>query len=417
MSSFSYALDPFIKVKVLSRYSLDHVEVKSLMGRLRVYEKGGKIQEALWPPQLPLSLKVSDKSLELKLGDQKRIVEGVILDPPVGNFVTLKVGADLEKRFAGRLQIRNSKGALSFIEEIPLEEYVRGVLESEIPYGFPLEALKAQAVLIRTFALAHLDRHAKEGFSLCDLTHCQVYGGRNQNYRILEQAVKQTKSLILAYQFKPVEAVYHSTCGGHTSAFHQVFGGKEIPYLMGVSDQMTLTPKNPIVQNSSKDPPINQTSDKRHSTESKKFTEAKIESYCKNSPHSIWENRISLHEMSEILKKTEMNPKGEIQNMRISEQEPQQGRAFALSIEGKRHFEVRINQWMSAIGRVLGWSRIKSNWFEVKIENGEAVFRGHGLGHGVGLCQWGARGMAEAGKKFDEILFHYFPGTNLIEKE
>ncbi|MFO1520440.1 MAG: SpoIID/LytB domain-containing protein, partial [bacterium] len=276
----------------------------------------------------------------------------------------------------GRLSVRNHQGSLFFIEELPMEDYVRGVLESEIPYGFPLEALKAQAVLIRTFALSHMNRHAKEGFNLCDLTHCQVYSGREFNYRVFEQAIKETKGLVLAYEFKPVEALYHSSCGGHTSAFHKVFGGPMIPYLMGVND----------------------------------------EKYCAKSPHNDWDSSVSLKIMEEVLKKDpQTDPRGPIDLLKPADREAG-GRIFTLAFDGKRHFELPVNQFMSVMGHYLGWGKIKSNWFEVEVKDGEAHFVGRGLGHGVGLCQYGAKGMAEAGKKFDEILFHYFPNTNLIEK-
>ena len=88
-----------------------------------------------------------------------------------------------------------------------------------------------------------------------------------------------------------------------------------------------------------------------------------------------------------------------------------EGRAyFHLGLEGQRNFDIPVTQFMSVIGRYLGWSKIKSNWFEVEVKDGEAHFKGRGLGHGVGMCQWGAKGMADLGKKFNEILFSLFSG-------
>jgi stage II sporulation protein D len=138
--------------------------------------------------------------------------------------------------------------------------------------------------------------------------------------------------------------------------------------------------------------------------------------YCEKSPHQEWESSIPLKIMEEVLKKdTATNPRGEIKNLKPVEGE-KDGRIFTLALEGQRNFDIPVTQFMSVIGRYLGWSKIKSNWFEVEVKDGEAHFKGRGLGHGVGMCQWGAKGMADLGKKFNEILFHYFPGTNLIQR-
>jgi stage II sporulation protein D (peptidoglycan lytic transglycosylase) len=372
----SEALDSFVKVQVFSRYDLHEVEITATLARLRIEERGKGQVEASWPPQIPLKIKAEGKKLTLQIGTSLTRADQAVVEPPRGSFLSVRAGPDLERKFVGRLSIRAAGDVLSFVEELPLEDYVRGVLEAEIPVGFPPEALKAQAVLIRTFALAHRDRHQKEGFDFCDLTHCQVYAGRNYSYRSFDEAVKETQGLILAHELKPVEALYHSTCGGHTSPFHKVFGGKPIPYLMGVSDG----------------------------------------SYCSKSPHASWESSIPLKILEEVLKKDpDTHPKGDIQNLRPADRE-ENGRVFTLALEGQRNFVISAQKFLSVVGRYLGWNKVKSNWFDVEVKDGEAHFKGHGLGHGVGLCQWGAKGMAEEGKKFDEILFHYFPGTQLVER-
>lgn len=252
-----------IKIHVLSRYDLRQVEITCPLGKLKALKAGASPQEALWPPGSSLFLKVKGNQIEVQIDNSLFTADQLLIQPPINSFLTVKLGGDTERKFEGKLSVRSSNGALFFIEELPFEDYVRGVLDAEIPYGFPPEALKAQAVLIRTYALKNYDRHAREGFNLCDLTHCQVYGGREHNYHSYEEAVKQTKGMILAFNFKPVEAMYHSTCGGHTSAFHRVFGGPMIPYLMGVEDL----------------------------------------GYCDKSPHQEWESSIPLKIMEEVLKR------------------------------------------------------------------------------------------------------------------
>ncbi len=373
-SSSAFALfDPVIKIKVFSRYVLTQVEVQAPLARLQILKKG-QWDSALTPPDLPFKILLQGKKLYLDMGSGKE-ADQIAIDPPRGSTVIVKLG-EVQKKFSGKLLIRVHKKELEILEELRLEDYVRGVLEAEMPPSFPPEAIKAQAILIRTYALANLKRHQFEGYDLCDLTHCQVYGGKNFNYRSLDEAVQATRSMFLAYQLKPIEALYHSTCGGHTSPNQKVFEGQALPYLQGVDD----------------------------------------EKWCSKSPHSTWESSISLSILSEVLKKdSAMNPKGEIQALKIADAE-KDGRIFELEIEGKRNAKVSAMDFLSVVGRYLGWNILKSNWFSVELKNNEAVFLGHGLGHGVGFCQWGARGMAEAGKKYNEILFHYFPGTQLVQR-
>jgi stage II sporulation protein D len=409
----SYSLDTWVKVHVLSRYSIDQTEIISPLAQLREVSKKSIGEASLLPADSSLRLRASNKKVQVTFGSSQTEVDQILIEPPRGSLVTVKTAEGLQRKFMGRLSVRSVKGSLFFVEELLLEDYVRGVLESEMPRGFPDEALKAQAVLIRTYALAHFHEHKKEDFNFCDTTHCQVYGGRNLPFRSLDEAVNATRSTILVYEFKPVEALYHSTCGGHTSDYQKVFRIPEsLPYLKGVND----------------------------------------EKYCDLSPHTKWQSSIPLKILEEVLKKDPAtDPKGEIVDLKVVEREmhdespsPQPspvqgeggkegdkkvspsplvgegwgegGRSFTLALKGRRSLIIPAIDFVSVIQRYLGWSQIKSNWFDVEVKEGEAHFKGRGLGHGVGFCQWGAKGMAEAGKKFDEILFHYFPGTQLVER-
>lgn len=374
LSSSCYSLDQLVRIHVLSKYDLNQIEISGSLAKLKVIEKGSEA-ETLWPPQIPLQVKADKNRLNIRLGNSAQEVSQIVVIPPRGSFLTVK-SAGVEKKFIGRLLIRSNKNSLILLEELWLEEYVKAVLASEISDQFPPEALKAQAVVTRTYALANLNKHQKEGFDFCDLTHCQVYSGFRSNNSTLVKAVKQTEGIFLADHFKPIQALYHSTCGGHTSPNQKVFGGKALSYLQGVND----------------------------------------EKYCSLSPHYQWESSIPLKILEEVLKKNpQLDSRGNLENIRVAEHE-ENGRVFNLALEGKKNLTVSVLPLLSIIGKYLGWGVLKSNWFEVEVVNGDAHFKGHGFGHGVGFCQWGAKGMAESGKKFDEILFHYFPGTNLIER-
>ncbi|MBF0493073.1 MAG: SpoIID/LytB domain-containing protein [Deltaproteobacteria bacterium] len=368
-----FALEKIIHVKVLSRYALEEVQVISSLSKMKV-PSGNQIQEILISPETPVILKAKGKEVEVIIGRNIRTLQSLQMESPRGSFLKIKSG-ELERKFVGALTIRSLKGQLSFIEEIPLEDYVQDVLESEMPNGFPPEALKAQAILIRTYAFVNAGRHQQEGFDLCDLTHCQAYAGRQLNHRSHAEAAQATQGLMLAYNLKPAQVFYHSTCGGHTSAASDVFGGAEIPYLKGVSD----------------------------------------EDYCKKSPHYKWEDFISLNILKEVLSKDPIKLSGDLKNVSISKKE-EAGRVLELALEGNKKTLISATAFLSQIGKYLGWSQLKSNWFEMEPKDNGLIFKGHGLGHGVGLCQWGAKGMAEQGKKFEEILQHYFPGAQLIQR-
>jgi stage II sporulation protein D len=141
-----------------------------------------------------------------------------------------------EKPYRGRLEVfANTKGALTVVNVITLEDYVRGVVPNELsPGGWPeLEALKAQAVAARTYAVSNLGRFAAEGFDLTPDTRSQVYGGRSTEHPLTDRAVLETRGRIATYNGAPINAYYTSTCGGRTEDGENIFGGAAIAYLRG----------------------------------------------------------------------------------------------------------------------------------------------------------------------------------------
>ncbi|HWW75443.1 MAG TPA: SpoIID/LytB domain-containing protein [Pyrinomonadaceae bacterium] len=141
-----------------------------------------------------------------------------------------------EKPYRGRLEVfANSRGSLTVVNVISLEDYVRGVVPNELsPGGWPqLEALKAQAVAARTYAVSNLGRFAAEGFDLTPDTRSQVYGGRATEHPLTDRAVAETRGRIATYKGVPINALYTSTCGGRTEDGENIFGGNLVPYLRG----------------------------------------------------------------------------------------------------------------------------------------------------------------------------------------
>jgi stage II sporulation protein D len=141
------------------------------------------------------------------------------------------------RRYLGRFRVRVSGFELLVINQLNMESYLRGVLPAEMgPAAFPeLEALKAQAVAARTYAVAHLADHEDEGYDLCASPACQVYRGSDVHHDLSDRAVEETSGLIAVYEGRPIDAMYTSTCGGHTEDAELLFPDRAQPYLKGVA--------------------------------------------------------------------------------------------------------------------------------------------------------------------------------------
>jgi stage II sporulation protein D len=235
-----------------------------------------------------------------------------------------------------------------------------------MPEDFPPEALKAQAVLVRTLAVHPQQDHRREGFDFCDSTHCQLFHPQKNIPEKFQVATRETRSQILSYNNRPIATLYHSSCGGHTSPHQRVFGGEPLPYLQGVDD----------------------------------------EAFCSDSPQSAWHSSLEKSQLEGVLN---FSP---LQKIQILDAEPG-GRNFSLGLAGKDFKQIPAQEFLRQVGQQMGWEKVKSAYFSMEVRGDTIIFNGRGLGHGVGLCQWGARGMALKGKNYRQILQHYFPGTAL----
>ncbi|HVF50309.1 MAG TPA: SpoIID/LytB domain-containing protein [Pyrinomonadaceae bacterium] len=141
-----------------------------------------------------------------------------------------------EKAYRGRLEVfANTRGTLTVVNVVGLEDYVRGVVPNELsPGGFPaVEALKAQAIAARTYAVSHRGQFAADGYDLLPTTRSQVYGGRQTEHPLTDRAVAETRGRVATYRGEIIDALYTSTCGGRTEHAENIFGGAQVPYLRG----------------------------------------------------------------------------------------------------------------------------------------------------------------------------------------
>ncbi len=249
------------------------------------------------------------------------------------------------------------------INPLPLERYVAGIINREMISSWPIEAKKAMAVAARTYTLYKKLNSPSPYYDLSDTANDQVYGGFDAEDPEALKAVKDTAGEVMVWDNLPIEAYYHSTCGGHTVSAKDVWG-KEIPYLHG-----------------------------------------KRCNYCKASPRYHWKTELGVDYVGKKLGIAKVRWK----SLKIVPgKRGRSGHLIEVKIRtSRRTITMRADRFRS----LLGYQKIWSTNFKVVRKGGKFIFTGKGSGHGVGLCQWGAYGMAKAGKTYHEILRYYYSGV------
>ena len=268
--------------------------------------------------------------------------------------------------------VRASDGKLLVTADMPMDEYIAGVLAGETGNFKSDEALKAMAVAARTYAIHFGARHALDGFDFCDSTHCQ-------NLRLdavtprLRKLAEATASEVLWYDGEPAATYYHANCGGTTEDGRYILGNDEqrAPYL------------------------------KQHS-----------DAYCVRNGTNQWRSEVSKQELQRALAAEGVVMSGHLSGVSVARRTAS-GRVEFLTVKGGHSVTVPGLTFRLAVGRNIGWDRLKSNWYDVRVEGSRVVFHGRGSGHGVGLCQVGAEVMGNEGRSYREILSFYYPGTRV----
>jgi stage II sporulation protein D len=290
----------------------------------------------------------------------------VLIPRPAGGVV---VGG---RFYRGRMEFSNRRGALLGVNVLPMKEYLRGALTREMSPSWPIEALKAQAVAGRTYALKNRGRHQDDGFDLCDGTHCQVYGGRAAEHPATNAAVAATEGLVLAGRDqRPINAVFHSCCGGRTEGEGDVWPGGESSSL------------HPVRCSS-----------------------------CRECPSFRWKGTLDNTRLSRRLAEAGHGV-GLVRNLRVRAL-TRSGRVLSVKVFGARgEREVPANAFRLAAGP----QTVKSLWWTAFSRRGNTwTFYGKGWGHGVGMCQWGASGLAKQGRNYKQILSTYYGSARLADE-
>lgn len=292
--------------------------------------------------------------------------------PPPAGVAGYRMPSHLRVRIADRGPIRS----------IALEDYVRTVVLSEVaPDSRDVATggrmLDVQAIIVRTYAVAHRSRHGREGYDLCATTHCQVYDpGRLKTSSWAARAAdatRRTSGVILWYGTGPASAVFHADCGGRTSAARDVWGGDAHPYLAASDD----------------DGPA-------------------------RSAHTTWRFEVGLHDLVAALNRDARTRVGRNLNDLSVLRRDAGGRAAVIRLNGAQARVVRGEDLRAVLARTFGARALRSTRFEVERIGSRYVFEGHGFGHGVGLCQAGALARIRAGATPRQVLGRYYPGTALV---
>ncbi len=267
---------------------------------------------------------------------------------------------------AGQVSVLRRGQGLMVINELDLEEYVKGVVPSEVNAAWHPEVLKAQAVAARTYALYQRMLSGGRDYDLVAGIQDQVYRGRHGIDSRIEQAVEATRGLVVTYQQAPIYAVFSSTAAGLTEDALNVWS-KDLPYLKGVECPFDT-----------------------------------------NSPYYRWQTSFKLETLERNLRQQGIAV-GTIATLAPASYS-RAGRVTKLRV---LHSQGELYLRGEDLRRVIGYAAIPSTQFDLDVVGPDVVVSGYGAGHAVGLCQWGAKELAELGYPFATILRYYYPGTEL----
>ncbi len=351
------AEEPTVRVAILQEAESIRLTVPSAC-RLIDLKLGKPL--AAWPELKWQEVRMGNPGL--RIGNTEVVSGAAILEPAAGTIFRVN-----GLPYRGSLILRRSgKGRLTVINRLPLEEYLVGALTSEVSAGWPLESLKAHAVVSRTMTAHRIWIRKDQEFDMTADTSTHLYHGVAAERGRTRQAVEETRGQVLAYEGELFSASFHASCGGHTEDAAEIWSTQHrIPPLEGVEDP-----------------------------------------YCRNLRHYRWKAAIP---DEEFLARCggEAAKIGALQEVAVTELN-RSGRARAIRIRGDQGLLTLTGRQLR---EKLGANRLRSLKFTVSVQPGRVLFEGFGWGHGVGLCQWGAFGMSRQGKGMDEILVFYFPGA------
>lgn len=278
------------------------------------------------------------------------------------NNFKIGVGGEL-RTYEDNLFCKVEAKTILLLNDVELEHYIAGVVESEAGLRAAPEYFKLQAILCRTYALKNIDRHAAEGFNLCDNVHCQAYYSKSFKIPDILKATTATNGLIITDdRFDLINATFHSNCGGQTCNSEDVWM-TPLPYLRSVKD-----------------------------------------TFCVKSRNAHWEKIMTKDQWQKYLRSLDVP--ADLDSTVNGEEVyfSPDGRQISFYFPGKAVKTTKIRTDL----------KLKSAYFKVEVANDSVFIQGRGYGHGVGLCQEGAMQMAKEGYAYNQIIQYYFTGVFIV---
>ncbi len=314
-----------------------------------------------------LTISASGKTVSV---NGKKAGQSVVFKP-AGSEIAFSVKGN---RYRGNMKaIAAGQSGVTLVNALPLEDYLLGVVPCEVSPSWHIDAIRAQAVAARTYALYHKNGNRSSGFDVTDDTYSQVYEGASAEAAQTTKAVRDTAGLIITSGGKPIDAVFHSNGGGYTENCENVWGNS-VSYLKGVKEES--------------DSVLDKT-------------------WTKTVSVSSFQKNLGIGNLKSISLSKLVRGKGNGKDRGVS------GRVKTFTVKGdKKEVKTTGDKMQALYG-------LPSTLFDMKISGKEVIFTGYGAGHGLGLSQWGAQAMAKkhGGSKdyYQKILMHYYTGTKITK--
>ena len=352
-----------VRIRLFSDKNIEEVMfIPSFGSYFLETEKGDKLK---LNKTTKLKIKDLDGELEIKINDTiyKKTKKVNLTSSGLKSFFQIKPLKPqiTERRYEDRLEITSKNKSLFIINIVKTDNYIAGVVQSET-WGATtnIDFFKVQAICCRNYLMNNLEKHAEEGYNLCDGVHCQAYKTRANKKEVTEGAYKSRGEVIVDSQGNIIETLFHSNSGGVTVNAKDVWG-KEVPYLVSVEDSFSVGGK-----------------------------------------HYQWEKYIKLKDWLNYFRNKGLNTKDkEIEDalLTFSQESGRKTDIMGISLKTIREdFD------------------LKSTYFNVQKWGGEVKLTGKGYGHGVGMSQEGAIKMCEEGYEYWEVIEHYFKGVKVIKQ-
>lgn len=365
LCGFTFLPSDTLQIRIFAHLKVNAVQVNVHAGAYRITADGNLLEENKGESILKLVLKGDSIQLyknETAIGTYHYIK---FTGSPTSELKVKLLNPDRKIRtYQNDISFTVSEGYIKMLNDVILDNYIAGVTEAEAGTKSTLEFYKVQAILARTFALAHINKHVLEGFSLCDQVHCQAYYGKPKDLNIYVAIAETEGKVVVDDNLNLIIAAFHSNSGGQTANSEDVWGAKT------------------------------------------EYLKSKVDSFSSKMPNAYWERKMLTDDWLTYLKIKH--------NYAIEKPE---AKAAALNFrQENRKVYLECSNSKVPLKNVRQDLQLKSTFFSIyELGNDSIIFKGKGYGHGLGMCQEGAMKMCKLGYKYPDVLNYYYRNIQIID--